>query len=77
MMDNIYLYPQRHEGFKSIDLKSGDVKGNQKLCEYLNWLKQNYFVFKNTVYHQEFGMAMGTPMAVNIANAFLTAMGVR
>lgn len=34
-------------------------------------LENNYFSFDNVVYHQEFGMAMGTPMAVNVANAFL------
>ena len=34
-------------------------------------LENNYFTFENVMYHQEHGMAMGTPMAVNVANAFL------
>lgn len=34
-------------------------------------LENNYFCFNETLYHQEYGMAMGTPMAVNVANAFL------
>ena len=34
-------------------------------------LENNYLIFQTHIYHQEFGMAMGTPMAVNIANAFL------
>jgi len=34
-------------------------------------LENNYFTFDNVLYHQQYGMAMGTPMAVNVANAFL------
>ena len=34
-------------------------------------LENNYFLFQDTIYHQQFGMALGTPMAVNVANAFL------
>ena len=34
-------------------------------------LENNYFEFDCKLFHQEFGMAMGTPMAVNIANIFL------
>jgi len=34
-------------------------------------LENNYFQFNDVLYHQEHGMAMGTPMAVNVANTFL------
>lgn len=34
-------------------------------------LENNYFTFNDNLYLQEYGMAMGTPMAVNVANAFL------
>ena len=42
------------------------------LIDLVNFvLRNNYFVFQDIVYHQTKGMAMGTPMAVNIANLFL------
>ena len=42
------------------------------LIDLVNFiLTNNYFVFQNNTYHQIKGMAMGTPMAVNVANLFL------
>ena len=38
-------------------------------------LENNFFIFQDTTYHQEFGRAMGTPKAVNVANAFLFIHG--
>ena len=34
-------------------------------------LRNNFFLYHEVVYHQLSGMAMGTPMAVNVANIFL------
>eukprot|EP00117_Sycon_ciliatum_P012352 scpid64816/ scgid13456/ len=33
-------------------------------------LENNYFEFKEKLFHQEFGMVMSTPMAVDVANIF-------
>ena len=33
-------------------------------------LKNNFFLYDEVVYHQLSGMAMGTPMAMNVANIF-------
>ena len=41
------------------------------LVDLTKLVLENNFYFKDHVYHQQYGMAMGTPMAVNVANMFL------
>jgi hypothetical protein len=43
------------------------------ITELVDWiLKNNYFAFENNCYQQLYGMAMGTNMAVLVANVFMT-----
>ena len=71
---SLYTNMNWHDTISAIDefLKDAEHPLRPLLIALIAFvLKNNYFKFENVLYHQEHGMAMGTPMAVNVANAFL------
>ena len=70
-VESLYTDMNWHDTIAAVDSLLVNHPLRNLLLDLLKFVvENNYFIF-DILYHQEFGMAMGTPMAVNVANAFL------